>query len=100
MLPSLLLVLSAALQLTRAIEVYLSPPSSFLASKLAPEQASAALSRHLGLEAFEPFQDASLWTNSEENFVGQGSKNVLLLTGDQDDVSGMPLINRLARLEC
>ncbi|KAF8895742.1 hypothetical protein CPB84DRAFT_1782349 [Gymnopilus junonius] len=82
MLSSTLLALSAALQLVQAIDVYLSPPSSLLRSRLSPEQASAALSRHLGLEAFEPFQE---WTHYEESFVGQGLKNALILAIDQND---------------
>lgn len=98
MLSSLILVLPAALQLVQAIDVYLSPPSSLLRPTLSAEQASAALSRHLGLEAFEPFRDASDWIHHEESFVGQGTKNALILTVDQNDLSGMVL--NFSRFPC
>lgn len=85
---SLAVVLSASLQLAQAVNIYLSPSPSFLRSTLSLEEASAALSRHLGLEALEPLWGASDLTHSEEVFVGQGFKNSLVVTVDEEDVSG------------
>jgi hypothetical protein len=84
---SLGILLSAGLQLTHAVHVYLSPAPSLYRSILSPEEATAALSLHLGLEAFEPLPDASDLT--QENFVGQGPKNVLLITMEESDVNGV-----------
>ncbi|KAJ7502379.1 hypothetical protein B0H11DRAFT_1712528 [Mycena galericulata] len=56
---------------------------------LAPEDASAALSRHLGLEIFETLRDSSTLDYGEETFVGQGPSNVLLLTLDDADVKAI-----------
>ncbi|KDR75115.1 hypothetical protein GALMADRAFT_249028 [Galerina marginata CBS 339.88] len=86
---SLALLFSASFQLTQAVHVYLSPSPSLLRSTLSPEDASATLSRHLGLEAFEPFWDASDLTHIEENFVGQGPKNVLVVTVEESDASAV-----------
>lgn len=82
----LLLLLSASL--SQAANVYLSPPpSESVRSSLSLADASAALSRHLGLEQFEPLLDASN-LGHEEWFVGQGSKNALLITLEESDVQG------------
>jgi len=81
-----LLLLSASI--AKGVEVYLSPHPSFLHSTLTPEHASAALSRHIGLEAFESVWDASELTHNEEVFVGQGPKSVVVMTMDEDDASG------------
>lgn len=78
----------SGLQLSRAVEVYLNPHQTFLRSTLEPEDASSALSRHLGVEIFEPFRDATL----EEPFVGEGSYSALLLTMDELDAKGMSSI--------
>lgn len=85
---SLAVVLSASLQLARAVNIYLSPSPSSLRSTLSPEEASAALSRHLGLDAFEPLWGASDLTHSEEAFVGQGFKNALVVTVEEKDLPG------------
>ena len=82
---SLCLLLSAGL--SQAVNVYLSPSPNFLRSSLSPGEASAALSRHLGLEQFEPLQDA-FNLGHEEWFVGKGSKNALLITLEESDVQG------------
>jgi len=81
--------LLSGLQLSQAINVYLYPPQPFLRSTLSPDDASSALSRHLGLESFEPLRDASTATYSEENFVGQGSSNALLLTLEELDAKAV-----------
>ena len=79
------LLLSAGL--SQAVNVYLSPSSHLFRSSLSPVDASAVLSRHLGLEQFEPLQDAS-GLGHEEWFVGQGPKNALLITLEESDVQG------------
>lgn len=86
---ALAILLSASLHLAHAVHVYLSPAPYFHRSTLSPEEATTALSRHLGLEAFEPLWDASDLTHTEENFVGQGAKNMLLITMEENDVKGV-----------
>jgi hypothetical protein len=71
--------------LSRAVHVYLSPPS-VLPSSLDPEHASFAISLHLGLEAFEPIDlQGESFTDvfNEHQFVGRGSSNAVLLTMDE-----------------
>lgn len=87
---SLTLLLTAT-QLSQAINVYLRPPPSFLHTTLVPEDASAALSRHLGVEHMEPLRDLSQATFREEIFVGQGPKRGLLLTLEDTDAEGSEL---------
>ena len=87
MLAPLSLVLLLSASLSQAIDIYLSPSSNFVRSSLSPADASAALSRHLGLEQFEPLLDASN-LGHEEWFVGQGPKNVLLITLEEGDLQG------------
>ena len=87
MLAPLLLGLLLSASLSQAIDVYLSPSSNSLRSSLSPADASAALSRHLGLEQFESLLDASS-LGHEERFVGQGPKNALLITMEESDVQG------------
>lgn len=77
--------LLSGLQLSRAINVYLNPHNDFLESELSPEDASSALSRHLGVEAFEPFREASSMDYTMEAFMGQGPVNGLLLTMEEID---------------
>ncbi|KAF8197896.1 hypothetical protein BJ912DRAFT_922624 [Pholiota molesta] len=83
------LLLSLGLQLTHAVHVYLSPASDFYRSNLSPEDASATLSRHLGLDAFEPLWEASDVSHNEELFVGQGAKNALLVTVEEEDAQAI-----------
>lgn len=75
--------------LAQAVRVYLSPSPS-LPSKLSPQQAGFALSRHLDLESFETFdEDSIIWdTPLRQEFVGQGPKDGLLLTIDESHVYG------------
>jgi len=93
MLPSFslsLLLLSATSQLANAVGVYLVPTSALASSAVSPDDALTTLSRHFGLEAFQPLRDSS---NGEEHFVGKGLKSSLLLTMDSADVDGMrPLV--------
>ena len=88
MLALLSLGLLLSVSLSQAVDIYLSPSSNFGRSSLSPAaDASAALSRHLGLEQFESLLDASN-LGREEWFVGQGSKNVLLITLEEGDLQG------------
>jgi hypothetical protein len=75
--------------LAQAVRVYLSP-SPPLPTRLSPKQASFALSRHLDLEGFETFdEDSIIWDAPlRQEFVGQGSKDGLLLTIDESYVYG------------
>ncbi|KAF9527343.1 hypothetical protein CPB83DRAFT_856393 [Crepidotus variabilis] len=87
---SLCLLLTTALGTANAVYVYLSPPQDFLRSTLSPEDASAAVSRHLGLEAFEAMRDMSNTLYEEDNtFVGQGGRHGLILTLEEDDVTAI-----------
>ncbi|KAG5342655.1 hypothetical protein C0989_010623 [Termitomyces sp. Mn162] len=86
LLPALLL---SALELACAINVYLSPHHTFIRSSLSPELASNVLSRHLGVDRFEPFRDASHFPSNEGLFVGTGSQNALLLTLDEIDAAAV-----------
>ncbi|RDB25224.1 hypothetical protein Hypma_007924 [Hypsizygus marmoreus] len=90
MLPALAFgLLLSILQFSQAINVYLNPHSSFLRSSLSPNDASSTLSRHLGLELFEPLRDASNAEYNVESFVGQGPSNALLLTMDEADAKAV-----------
>ncbi|KAF8893507.1 hypothetical protein BD779DRAFT_1669789 [Infundibulicybe gibba] len=83
---SLWLLLSG-FHLSQAIQVYLSPQRVFPRPSLPPDDATSAISRHLGLEIFEPFTDATNLPAAEEIFVGKGSTNAMLLTMDEQDAS-------------
>ena len=80
---SYLLVVAAAAQASR---VFLYPPLS-LPSSLSSLQASAVISRHLGLESFEPLPNDEQIVSGVFSgpFVGQGSKNGLLLAINETD---------------
>lgn len=84
-------LLLATLGTANAVNVYLSPAQPFFSSTLSPEDASAAVSRHLGLEAFEPFRDASSYTSydEDESFVGQGGRHAVLVTIEEGDIPGL-----------
>ncbi|KAJ6507276.1 hypothetical protein C8R47DRAFT_1315538 [Mycena vitilis] len=88
-------VVLCGLQAAQAVNVYLYPPQLSLRPNLAPEDASAALSRHLGLEIFEAFRDSSSLDYSEESFVGQGSQNALLLSLDYTDAKAIRIPSAL-----
>ncbi|KAJ7267669.1 hypothetical protein B0H12DRAFT_119681 [Mycena haematopus] len=92
---STLAVVLCGLQAAQAVNVYLYPPQVFLRPNLALEDASAALSRHLGLEIFEAFRDSSALDYSEESFVGQGTNNVLLLTVEDIDAEAIRIPSSL-----
>lgn len=81
--PCLLLACISGIQ---AISVYLSPSRTYLKSTLSPEDASAALSHHLRLEAFEPLSTAFVY---EEEFVGQGEKNAVLVAVEESSAHRM-----------
>ncbi|KAF8647074.1 hypothetical protein AX16_006909 [Volvariella volvacea WC 439] len=74
--------------LTNAVQVYLSPRNPSLWGELNPEDATVALSQHLGLESFQRLTDLS-GANYEEAFVGQGADKVLLLSVDEEDVDAI-----------
>lgn len=83
-----LLLLFACCRLTLAVHVYLSPASDFYRSSLSPEDATAALSRHLGLDAYDPIRPSSDSSYNEELFVGKGPKSILLVTVEESDAAG------------
>jgi len=68
--------------------VYLNPSPS-IGSSLPPKSASAALSRHLGLEYFESLGDDSELHDSFQQaaFVGQGTGSALLLSIAEEDAA-------------
>ena len=83
---NLLVCLLLPIGLVEAVRVYLSPSPPLL-SKLSPEQASFALSRHLDLESFE--EDSTIWDAPlHQEFIGQGPKDGLLLAIDETCVHG------------
>jgi len=81
----LTLLVFACISGIQAVSVYLSPPRTYLKSTLSPEDASAALSQHLGLEAFEPLR-AFVY---QEEFVGQGEKNAVVVTVEESNANRM-----------
>jgi hypothetical protein len=87
--PLSLSILLSSIHLSQAVNVYLNPQSSLLRPFLSPADATSELSRHLGLESFEPFRDVSREEYVEEPFVGRGQSNALLLTMDEEDVEGV-----------
>lgn len=85
---SICLLLAGA---SRAVDVYLSPAPFLRSSTLAPDHASLAISRHLGLESFEPLgagNEVFADLFAEKPFVGQGQKDGLILTIDEEDAKG------------
>lgn len=85
---SLGVLLCGGLQAVQAVRVYMSPAPDFHQASVSPEQASAAVSRHLGLESFESFQEGSPGAYKEESFVGQDARNSLIITVDEADARG------------
>lgn len=77
------LLLACIVQASEAFHVYFSPPRTYPSSILSPVDASVALSRHLGLEVFEPLKDTSELSHDEEHFVGQGGRNAVLVILDE-----------------
>ncbi|KAJ4488852.1 hypothetical protein C8J55DRAFT_422816 [Lentinula edodes] len=79
--------LLSALQFSLAVDVFLNPSPSLLRTTLSPEDASSALSRHLGLEIFEVLQDQSrpVYNDDSIEFVATGLKNALIVTMEHAD---------------
>jgi hypothetical protein len=88
---SLCLILATIVN-AQGVNVYLSPPRTHLKSAMSPEYASAALSRHLGLEVFEPFHDTSLLAFDDTHFVGQGERNSMVVTVEESYARSKSLV--------
>ena len=76
--------------ITRAVDVYLHPASTAVSS-LSASQASAALSRHLGLEYQETLGDdfeMNEGLGRPEAFVGRGPGSALLIGVNEEDAAG------------
>ncbi|KAL0576336.1 hypothetical protein V5O48_005634 [Marasmius crinis-equi] len=73
------------LQSIQAVDVYLWPNSLSFPSKLSPEDASSALSHHLGLEIYESVRDSFKAAYEQESFVAQEQYSAVLLTVDEVD---------------
>ncbi|TFK25213.1 hypothetical protein FA15DRAFT_680334 [Coprinopsis marcescibilis] len=88
MLPSLLfgLLLSTSVQISQAVNVYLHPARPFASGLDTLDAASAAVSRHLGLEKFERLGALPNTLVVAEDFVGTGLNDGILLTINEDDV--------------
>lgn len=82
--------LLSALQLSSAVDVFLNPTSSLRRTTLSPEDASSALSQHLGLEIFEVLQAQSrpVYNDDSIEFVATGLKNALIVTMEHSDAKG------------
>ncbi|KAF9818108.1 hypothetical protein IEO21_02950 [Rhodonia placenta] len=67
--------------LSQAVRVYLTPNPS-VPAELSASQAGAVLARHLGLDYYEPLEDAESYAAvaQQEAFVGRGSGSALLLS--------------------
>ena len=91
MVPHILaaLLLSASAQVAQAVNVYLYPARDFAAGVNSLEDASAAVSRHLGLERFERLVGATNGLTVAEDFVGTGLSDGLLLTLNEQDADGV-----------
>ncbi|KAH8107490.1 hypothetical protein DFH11DRAFT_1732320 [Phellopilus nigrolimitatus] len=81
-------VLLLLAELTLGIRVYLhpAPRRDFLSSTLSPSQARVAVSHHLGLDVFDSIEDVDKSTERfiSGDFVGEGSRNAILLTLSED----------------
>lgn len=91
MVPHILatLLLSASVQVAQAVNVYLYPSRDYVAGVNSLEDASAAVSRHLGLERFERLAAADNGLSVAEDFVGTGLNDGLLLTLNEQDAEGV-----------
>lgn len=90
-----LVALLSALQLSLAVNVFLNPaPFSSFNTRLSTEDASLALSHHLGLELFEVLQDSSrlIYDNGPVEFVAMGQKNAMVVIMDHSDAKGKLII--------
>ncbi|KAJ3523885.1 hypothetical protein NMY22_g11239 [Coprinellus aureogranulatus] len=77
---ALLGLLAASSTLVSAGNLYLYPPRSYATGLHSLQDASAAISRHLGLEMFESVNEHSKALQVEEDFVGKPAESYLLLT--------------------
>jgi hypothetical protein len=91
MVPHILatLLLSASVQVAQAVNVYLYPSRHYAVGVDSLEGASAAVSRHFGLERFERLAGAATGLTVAEEFVGVGLGNGLLLTLNEQDAEGV-----------
>ncbi|PPQ63664.1 hypothetical protein CVT24_004549 [Panaeolus cyanescens] len=80
---SLPLLLSASIHLSQAVNIYLSPSTTQFRSSLSPDEASAALSTHLGVESSEPWQDLSEIPYTDADFVAKGQKDTMFVTAEE-----------------
>jgi hypothetical protein len=78
--------------LAQAIQVYLHPLPP-VPQTLLPEHANVVISHHLGVELFESWGDYADFYSGEESFVGEGTRNGILLTIDEADAECMLLLN-------
>lgn len=85
---ALLSLLAASTTLVSAGNLYFVPPKSYATGLESLQDASAAISRHLGLEMFESVKDDSKALQVEEEFVGKSSGDYLLLTLSSRDAEG------------
>jgi len=84
-------LLAATAPLVHAGNLYVYPPKSYAVGVNTLEDASAAISRHLGLDRFEQAHQDSKALLVEEDFVGAGVDNSLLLTMSEVDARGASL---------
>ncbi|KAJ7049923.1 hypothetical protein C8F01DRAFT_1378051 [Mycena amicta] len=94
--PTLAALVLSILPAARAVDIYLSPPPR-LPHTLSADDATAVLSHHLGLEAFDalPGGDWVLDGIFDVPASGQKEQSVLLLTMDEVDVNEMRLPDSL-----
>ncbi|KAJ4490900.1 hypothetical protein J3R30DRAFT_3653999 [Lentinula aciculospora] len=79
-------VLLSTFHFSLAVDVFLSPAPSLLRTTLSPDDASSALSQHLGLELFEVLQDQLRPVyDGPADFVAAGQKNALVVAMEQSD---------------
>jgi hypothetical protein len=85
----LLGLLAASIPFASAGNLYLYPPRSYVAAVNSLEDASAAISRHIGLDMFEHVNHETNALLVEEEFVGKGMDSSVLLTMNEADARGM-----------
>jgi hypothetical protein len=85
---ALLSLLAASATLVSAGNLYIYPPKNYATGLESLEDASAAISRHLGLEIFESVNEDSRALQVEEDFVGKSADSYLLLTMSESDAEG------------
>ena len=85
---ALLSLLAASATLVGAGNLYIYPPKNYATGLESLQDASAAISRHLGLEMFESVDENSKALQVEDDFVGTSADNYLLLTMSERDAEG------------